>query len=1288
MKVNQHGEGSGRQSSRVVLRAIILMAVGLSLLFSGAAQAQIIFTNQATGPWSESDYGSEWLFGGTWTEAPTAGGSNIFTIVFANTAIDLSTNDLAGNFHLNQLIFTNPAQAVTLTGSKLEFAYATGTNIDAVVGNTNTLNALPQLLQNSPSLMTLNVGVQLDTNMTFAGTGTGGVTIGGSVTGAVQITMSGPYVLTLNNPNSYSGGTVISNGAVVFASGAVPANGTITVGSSASVWFQDGNIPSTLDKSSAGGLGIGTGSGSTNYNFATSGLSNMSLVAGQTMTNGYPLTTSTNVYGLGALAGTTFTYTNQLTGAYSLNIGPGGGTVVLTNNSNSFTGGTTIRDGTVLLITADNNLGGGDTNLILSSGGTLEVTNSFILNDRTVTVNASGGGITVDGSGSTLTITNPIGGPGVLTKSGAGDLSLKATNTVAGVTINAGRVFLSTAIGLSNAVVTINVDNSFTNTSSDTAWVIGGLSGSGRIALTNGVKGRIVALTLGNDSNTSGDYSNRLYAVFFKKRGNSTQILSGTNAFAGSFSTNTGGGVLQFNITNSFGSRTVWLDKSTMAAGYPIDKWFLSQVAVSSTGVVALAVGSANSLDFSSLDSSLCLSLGAVGSNVNYSGLITPPNNGVYLLGGGGGTLTLSNTNALSGAGNALIVSGNGTPAGTVVLGSDNTFGGPASGVTVTNATLQLASVACAGSGSITMNSGTINLVTGASNAGVANGLIILAPSFFNLVGADRAYNGDISGSNSTLFVNVPATRTLTFRGSLQNFLGTIDFGSSAGTVRFYSSPGGSNATWNLGTNSASINERDRYSTVYFGAISGAGTNTSLVAPSASDQTGTCTFNVGANNANTTFAGLLANGGPFLASLHFDKVGSGVWTLSGNTMLQTQYAGSAGPFCGGMNISSGAVVLAGPYSGSTNWGNAVPSLNVWTVVPNDGLMFSNTTSAAIGGLAGSGNIGMTDIVNGAGIALTINSGPNVNTVFSGNLSGNCDSMIIKRGPGVLALSGTNNYCGGTYIYGGILGFGSDVSFPSSGPLTLSTGTCVGLFLTNVAPALLRIDPGTAGGIAVSSNSAGANVNFATGGVGGMGITNAWFVAGQTLTFTGTFTPLTNIVRLGANAGATFFYSNQINNVAGWAPTALYIGDFGGGTVALFPNPVVTAQGVVGGRTNTCGFIVTNNVMVTNMWVTVTNNYSGGTYVWGDTNAWSPLYIADDANLGAPGSTLTLSNADLVVTNRFRTNHAEPADRAPGQQRDRRQSVLHADGDQRDQRPRSSGQVRHRPAGGVECEQHV
>ena len=325
--------------------------------------------------------------------------------------------------------------------------------------------------------MAINVGIQLDTNMTFAGTGLGGVTIGGSITSiapsVVQITMNGPYILTLNNPNSYSGGTVISNGAVVFAVGAVPANGTIFVNSSGSVWFESGTISSQLDKSSAGGLGIGIGSGSTNYNFSTSGLSNMSLVAAQTMTNAYPLTPSGNVYGIGALLGTTFTYTNQLTGSYSLNIGPGGGTVVLTNLSNSFTGGTTIRDGTVLLIIADNNLGGADTNLILSSGGKLEVTNSFTLNDRAVTVNASGGGITVDGSSSALTITNSIGGPGVLTKSGAGDLSLTATNTVGGVTINAGRVILSTGIGLSNAVVTVNVDNGFTNTSATTRgfWV-------------------------------------------------------------------------------------------------------------------------------------------------------------------------------------------------------------------------------------------------------------------------------------------------------------------------------------------------------------------------------------------------------------------------------------------------------------------------------------------------------------------------------------------------------------------------------------------------------------------------------------------------------------------------------------------------------------------------------------------------------------------------------------------------------------------------------------------------
>ncbi|MGD0652238.1 MAG: autotransporter-associated beta strand repeat-containing protein, partial [Verrucomicrobiia bacterium] len=377
MKVNQRGEGSGRQSSPVVLWTIILMAVGLSLLFSGAAQAQLSFTNVASGKWTVST---------VWGVNAPDGGSNDYTIVFTNTLPDLSSNNLANPFQLNQLIFAPPAQPVTLSSNGLQFSFSTSNG------------TLPQVLQNSTNDMTINVNIGLDTNITFAGTGSGGVTVNGAISGSYRLTKSGSYILTLTTNNSYSGGTVINNGAVAFtATNRAPQSGTITVNSSGSVWFQDGNVPPQLDKSSAGGLAVGTGAGSTNYDFSTSGLSNMALVAAQTLTNDYPLTPSGNEYRIGALSGTTFTYTNQLTGAYSLNIGPGGGTVVLTNFSNTFTGSTTIRDGTVLLIIADNNIGAGNTNLILSSGGTLWVAGSFTLNNRPVTVNASGGGINVDG---------------------------------------------------------------------------------------------------------------------------------------------------------------------------------------------------------------------------------------------------------------------------------------------------------------------------------------------------------------------------------------------------------------------------------------------------------------------------------------------------------------------------------------------------------------------------------------------------------------------------------------------------------------------------------------------------------------------------------------------------------------------------------------------------------------------------------------------------------------------------------------------------------------------------
>ena len=1282
MKVNQRGEGSGRQSSPVVLRTIILMAMGLSLLFSGAAQGQIIYTNVLSGNWSS---GSSWN-----GNDPTSGGSNMWTIVFANTAPDASVNNL-GTFQLNQLIFTNPAYPVTLTGSGLEFAYASS-NIDVGYdGTTNVLNALPQLLQNSTNLMTINVGVKIDTNMTFAGTGSGGVTIGSSISqiggGVVQLTMNGPYVLTLSSANSYTGGTVISNGVVAFAVGAVPGSGVITVTSPGTVWFKDGTFPPTslLSRSSSGGLAIGSGNATSNANFQTAGLTNMTLVAAQSFTYGAVYTPFTNSYNYGAMAGVTLTISNNLTDLSlptPLVIGPGGGMVVLTG-TNTYTGGTTIGAGT-LYVSSDTNLGASAT-LILTNGGTLEVTNSFTLNNRPVAVNApGGGGISVDLL-STLTIYNVISGTGPLTLNGPGWLWLTGTNTFSGTTtINTGKVVLASGLILTNSPVVINVNNGLIVTNGDRTWVLGGLGGTGAFQLTNGSNQTVTNLILGADNGAVVNYSTNLVdtaMVKLIKNGTNTQIFSGTNTFSASESIVINSGVLEYSSSNAFGRAVASAGVKAfvinyggaLALGYPFNQTFIGNginVTIAPTGTIALASDNPNSINLISYPG---LSLGAAGAGTNYvySGTLTVVTVGginMYLLGGGGGTLTLTNLSALASPASVCIgCKGSG---GTVAITADNTYYGD---TTVSNSTLDVSndnSVNSKGSSAVNpgtspVGGGTIRLVGSTLTLGnfiPANpGVSVDGATFINVVGySNQAFNGLSGGgimSINTLSPTNPGVYTdLALPGAYggMGFTGTfVLVGNSILRSARPQSLGASNAMIDCGSGRGGFTATtENPGNMYFGAISSSSTGTFIQSRT---DTGIGTrvdvYAIGWRNTNVTFAGRILNGNPGVGinaatQLGIVYVGSNsVWTLTGITMLDQ----NTNSFSGGMTISNGTVVVT-PTATSTNYGSGSnanadggPSRNVWTVVsPNAGLMFSTVTNFAgnptfaIGALAGTSNLGLTNVVGGAGITLRINSGPYLNTIYSGNLTGDCNSVLIKEGPGVLTLSGTNTYCGGTYIYGGIVGFASDASFPASGPLSLASGTSVGLFLTNVANALSRLDPGTAGGIAISSNSANADVNFATGGIGGLGITNAWFVAGQTLTYGGTFTPLTNVFRLGANAGATFYYTNAINDVAGWAPSTLNIGPFGGGTVALFPNPGVITNGLTW-STNDCGWIRTNPVTANILMVIVTNNYSGGTFVSGDTNGWSPLYIAADVNLGAPG-TLTLSNGDLHATNTFTLNN--------------------------------------------------
>ncbi len=111
-------------------------------------------------------------------------------------------------------------------------------------------------------------------------------------------------------------------------------------------------------------------------------------------------------------------------------VNAGSGTLALLAN-NSYSGGTTVSGGTVA-ITADANLGAPGGGLVLN-GGTLQITSGglFNLNNRPVWLGTNGGAFNL---ANTLTITNPISGPGSLILN-SGTLILSASNNYIGATV-------------------------------------------------------------------------------------------------------------------------------------------------------------------------------------------------------------------------------------------------------------------------------------------------------------------------------------------------------------------------------------------------------------------------------------------------------------------------------------------------------------------------------------------------------------------------------------------------------------------------------------------------------------------------------------------------------------------------------------------------------------------------------------------------------------------------------------------------------------------------------------
>ena len=340
------------------------------------------------------------------------------------------------------------------------------------------------------------------------------------------------------------------------------------------------------------------------------------------------------------------------------------------------------------------------------------------------------------------------------------------------------------------------------------------------------------------------------------------------------------------------------------------------------------------------------------------------------------------------------------------------------------------------------------------------------------------------------------------------------------------------------------------------------------------------TLTVNKASGSSTVTAILQDG-TGAGALALTKTGNGTVTLSG-----------ANTYSGLTTISAGTLELDNRL--------AVQNSTVSNLV-HGGLVFSSVTNRyVLGGLAGTGNIGLT---NTAGSLLGLSVGSNgSNTTYSGQLSG--DGSLTKTGNGTLILSGMNNHTGGTVISGGTLSVGADGNLGNaSGPLTLDGGTLLSTAsfgtsrtISNLAAGTfavanattLRVDgviagPGSLTKVGGGTLSLTASNTF-TGNFlmqdGALVVSNQYALQNNTLDFTG------GAVTFGANI-STFSVGGLEGNQnlaltdAGGAGIALAVGGNGDSTTYSARLSGTGSLTKVGGGTLT---------------LTGNNNYSGATVV--------------------------------------------------------------------------------------------
>jgi len=555
-------------------------------------------------------------------------------------------------------------------------------------------------------------------------------------------------------------------------------------------------------------------------------------------------------------------------------------------------------------------------------------------------------------------------------------------------------------------------------------------------------------------------------------------VLAGNNS-AASGATTVNAGALFANSVNSIPgtTRNVTINSSgTLAFGSSfgsgnIQTALNNRIVTSSAGTIAANNYTSDSFDFNAAGLTAAY-FGSLG-DVNFTGSLTPQGT-AYRLSGDGGTLTMANANAITGARSLTV-------RGSVALAANNNFNGATT--VLTNGALSLF-------GSTTTSGITLNAassLTVGNNGALGSGTLTLAGlSTLKAVGTvvttnPVAANSDfsIAGSGTLTLgtTTINANRIITNIGSATTTFGSILNGASNLSLTV-DGPGNTAVSGNLTLPNGNLTK---------------------------NGSGTLTLN-GANTYNITNI----NGG--VLRLNGSAFGAGPTTLFAAT-LQLGSAANGGLPTGNITISSPSAVIqaVGDDRSISN-----------SLILDNNLVFSGSQGLTINGKLTNNNANRTLTNNiTSDKALTLGNvdlsqdannriltiGGSGNTVVNGviqNGGGSPVSALVKSGSGSLTLNGANTYTGtttmnansGELAVNGSLG-ASSITIGSGSSFIINGTTGAGNVIINNGATLLGT--GTIGGNTTIAVGGKLEFNLVSPAAGHDKLELA---AGRTLTFSG------------------------------------------------------------------------------------------------------------------------------------------------------------------------------------------